>query len=141
MLNKITKTTFHESLPNNWKDIFLDEYNVFWDLFVLYWFNKWNDLIWGFCLWYNPDYFKDKIDNIIIDNLNTNKYEKISYFFIKDKYKWNNTWWELLVEFMDTNWWKYFLTCDNGKLRDYYVWLWFELVNENEDKFILVYEK
>ena len=138
---KLNKNDFEKNLPNNWLKIFQTEYEKFWHFFNLYWFFEWNNLIWWFCLWYNPDYFKNKVDNIIIDNLNKNKYKKISYFYMNDNYKWEKKWWKLLKKFMEDAWWKYFLTCSNNNLKKYYISLGFELVNKNEEKFILIFEK
>jgi len=136
----IDKNTFKKQMPEIWKQILENEFQEFGSLFKLYWFSNTNEIIGGFCLWYNPDYFKEKIDKLIINCLNDKKYKKISYFYIIDKYRWERKGWELLLEFMKNNWWKYYLTCDNISLKDYYISLWFKLYNTNLEKFILVFE-
>jgi len=139
-IKKIEDKNFRENLPMEWKEFFDEEFKEFWKIFKIYWFLDNNKLIWWFCLGYNPDYFKEKINQVLIEELNVKNYQKISYYFIVDKYKWQKKWAELLFEFINKNWWKYFLTCNWKKLKEYYISLWFKVVWEENDKFILVYE-
>ena len=106
----------------------------------LFWFYDKEEYLWWFCLWFNPDFFENIEDKKIINNLLNNNYDKISCYYIVDKYKWMKIWAKYLSNFLKENKYKYFLTCNLYKLKEYYISLWFKLINNNKDKHILTFD-
>ena len=136
---KTNNIVFEKFLPDEWKNIFNEEYSKFSQWLNLYWFynDKWN-FVWWVCLWFNPDFFDNKDDIEIITELNVNWYIKISYFFILDKYKWEWYWKKYLTKLLDKDL-KYYLTCNWDNLKKYYESIWFRTINTNNEKHILIY--
>lgn len=129
--------TFLENVPKNWEEIFIEEYKEYWELWELKWFYIEEDFVWWAWFWYNPDSFKETKWIEIINNLNSNKYIKISYFFIKEDFRWKYYGKEFLSSIIENNN-SYFLTCEWENLKKYYTSLWFEVIYEENDKYILI---
>lgn len=139
MIKIINYNEFYSNLSKEWKNIFLEEYNLYWKNFTLYWFYNNEYYLWWFCIWYNPDYCDNMSDKNIIDDILNKNYIKISYFSILDKYRWKKMWGKYLLDFLKKNNKSYFLTCNWEKLKEYYVSLWFRVINKNKNKHILIF--
>ena len=121
MIKLVSYNDFYINLSEDWKEIFIEEYKLYWNNLKLYWFYNKGEYLWWFCLWFNPDFFDNKDDENIIDNLLKEGYNKISYFSILDKYRWKKVWTKYLWDFLNINNDKYFLTCNWRKLKEYYI--------------------
>lgn len=131
--------SFLLNIPSNWRDIFIDEFDIYGDDNSLKWFYVDNIFVWWVWIWYNPDQFEDIQGQDIIKWLLENWFVKISYFYIVDSYKWNLIGKEKLLEIISKSGVNYFLTCNWDKLKQYYIDLWFEFVDNDKNKNILIY--
>lgn len=135
----INKKEFELYLPKEWKEVFEKEYEQFGKLWELYGLFLNNKMVWGLWIWYNPDHFSKKENIEYINNLHKRNYKKISYFYIKEEFKWNRIG-EIFLKTILNNKQKYFLTCTNERLKNYYISVWFDDFIYEEGKFIILYD-
>lgn len=132
----VPKEIFQNNIIEDWKEIFIEEYKKYWKEWKLLWIFYNNNFIWWAWIWYNPDFMNTSEWNYIIERLNSELYNKISYFYIIDKEqrKW---YWKIFIKNLLKSNNKFYLTCNWDALKRYYIKLWFKLKFSEWEKYIL----